>query len=60
MGKRTFKRQLMTKLIVAGVFAGLTIGTVISLNYVNNEIIAPNEGFISEKLCRVNTVAKTI
>ena len=58
MGNKNFKHQLIRKLIVAGVFAGLTIGAAISLNYVNNELIIPNEGFISEKLCRVNTVAK--
>ena len=43
-----FKRHLIRKLILGGVFAVLTIGAVIAITIVNAEVITPNEGFITE------------
>ena len=43
-----FKRHLITKLIVGGAFAALTIGSAIAITTVNKEVIIPNEGFITE------------
>ena len=53
MENSVFKRHLITKLIVAGAFALLTIVAVISITIVNAKVITPNEGFITTALCKV-------
>ena len=58
MEKNDFKPRLITKLVVGGVFAALTIGASISLPIVNHEVIEPNEGFITNALCKVDTGVK--
>ena len=42
-----FKRHLITKLIIGGAFAALTIGSAIAITTLNKEVIIPNEGFIN-------------
>ena len=42
-----FKRHLITKLIIGGAFAALTIGSAIAITTVNKEVIIPNEVFIT-------------
>ena len=55
MENSVFRRRLISRLIVAGVFAALTIGVAIAVPIVNNDVIAPNEGFISNALCQLDT-----
>ena len=55
MESKLFKRHLIRKLIVSGVFAALTIGAVVAINAVNTNVIAPNEGFITAALCAIDT-----
>ena len=55
MESNVFKRHLITKLAVAGGFLLLTIAAVISITIVNAKVIAPNEGFITAALCKVET-----
>ena len=54
MENSVFKRHLIRKLIVAGVFALCTIAAVISITIVNAKVITPNEGFITAALCKVD------
>ena len=58
MDKNDFKPRLITKLAIAGVFTVLTIASAISLSIVNRDVIAPNEGFITNALCKVDTGVK--
>ena len=58
MEKNDFKPRLITKLVVGGVFAALTIAASISIPIVNHDVIAPNEGFITSALCKVDTGVK--
>ena len=58
MDKNDFKPRLITKLVIAGVFTVLTIASAISLSVVNRDVIAPNEGFITNALCKVDTGVK--
>ena len=55
MESKSFKRHLITKLALAGGFALLTIAAVVSITIVNAKVIAPNEGFITAALCKVDT-----
>ena len=55
MEKKVFKAHLIRKLIVAGVFAVLTVAAVIAITVVNAKVITPNEGFITAALCKVET-----
>ena len=55
MESKVFKRHLITKLAVAGAFALFTVAAVISITIVNAKVIAPNEGFITAALCKVET-----
>ena len=55
MEKSVFRRHLIRKLVIGGVFALLTIGSIIAINQVNTKVIAPNEGFITNALCKVET-----
>ena len=55
MENNVFKRHLVRKLIVSGVFAIFTIGAIIGINQTNTNVIAPNEGFITTALCKVET-----
>ena len=55
MENNVFKRHLITKLIVGGAFAVLTIGAIIGVTIVNAKVIAPNAGFITAKLCSVDS-----
>ena len=50
-----FKRHAIKKLILGGVFGVLTIGVIVAISTINAKLIIPNEGFISDKLCKVNT-----
>ena len=54
MENSAFKGHLLRKLIVSGVFALLTIGSVIGVNIANAQI-KPYEGFITAALCSVNS-----
>ena len=58
MEKRVFRRHLILKLVISAVFLGMAIGSLVAINYVNNDIIAPNEGFITSHLCKIDTDAK--
>ena len=58
MGKMSFKTRLITKLVVGGAFTVLTIAACISIPIVNHDVIAPNEGFITNALCKVDTGVK--
>ena len=51
----SFKSHLITKLAVSGSFLALTIGGSIAIDKVNKDVIAPNEGFITTALCKVET-----
>ncbi len=55
MENNVFKRHLVRKLIVAGIFAVFTIGAIIGISQTNANVIAPNEGFITNALCTVET-----
>ena len=55
MEKNAFKRTLIFKLALGAAFLVLTIGAAIGINVVNKEVIAPNEGFITNALCKVET-----
>ena len=55
MEKSLFRAHLTRKLIVAGCFTMLTIAAIIGIALTNANVITPNEGFISEKLCKVET-----
>ena len=55
MESNVFKRHLIRKLIVSGVFAALTVGAVIGIDIVNKQVIAPNAGFITAALCKIDT-----
>ena len=55
MENNVFKRHLMRKLIVSGAFAVLMVAAIVSISIVNAEVIAPNEGFITNALCKVDT-----
>ena len=55
MENKVFRGHLIRKGIIAGVFAVLTIGAVIAISIVNAKVIAPNEGFISARLCKVES-----
>ena len=55
MESKTFKHHLIRKLVVGGVFFALTIGAIVAINIVNEKVIAPNEGFITAALCKVDT-----
>ena len=58
MDNKTFKLRLITKLSLGGVFTALTIAACISISLVNKNVIAPNEGFITNALCKVETGIK--
>ena len=58
MDRNDFKPRLITKLAVAGVFTALTIAAAVSISIVNKDVIAPNEGFITNALCKVDTGIK--
>ena len=60
MEKDLFKRHLLRKLIVSGVFAVLTIGAVIAITLVNANAITPNEGFISEYIQKKFSNGETV
>ena len=51
MENKVFKSHLIRKLITSGCFALLTIAAVVAISIVNAEVIKPNEGFISARLC---------
>ena len=54
MENSVFKRHLITKLIISGAFAALTIGAIVGVN-VANSAIKPYEGFITTALCSVDS-----
>ena len=58
MESKAFKVKLITKLVGGGIFAALAIAACISIPLVNNNVIAPNEGFITNALCKVDTGVK--
>ena len=55
MENNVFKRRLITKLAISAAFLALTIGAIVAVNIVNKDVIAPNEGFITNALCHVDT-----
>ena len=55
MEKSAFRGQVIRKLIISGVFAVLTVGAIIGVTLTNAKVIAPNEGFITAALCKVET-----
>ena len=55
MENNVFKRHLIRKLVVAGVFAVLTVAALISVTIVNAKVITPNEGFITAALVKIDT-----
>ena len=55
MESKVFKRRLITKFVAAGVFALFTIAAVVSITIVNARVIAPNEGFITTALVKIET-----
>ena len=57
MEKSVFKQTLIKKAIVSGCFAVLTVGAIIGITIANN-IIKPNEGFITAALCSVQNKAE--
>ena len=58
MDKNDFKPRLITKLVVGGAFTVLTIAACVGIPIVNNDVIAPNEGFITNALCKIDTGVK--
>ena len=58
MDNKTFKLRLITKLSLGGFFTVLTIAACVSISLVNKNVIAPNEGFITNALCKVETGIK--
>ena len=58
MDSKAFKLKLITKLVGGGIFAVAAIAACISIPLVNNNVIAPNEGFITNALCKVDTGVK--
>ena len=55
MENNVFKRRLIVKLAVGAAFLALTIGAVVGFNIINDKVIAPNEGFITAALCKIDT-----
>ena len=55
MDNKIFKRKLIRKAIVSGVFGVLSIAALIAIAQVNENVIKPNEGFITDALCEVDT-----
>ena len=53
MENKAFKLRLITKLSLGGVFTVLTVAACVSISLVNKNDIAPNEGFITNALCKV-------
>ena len=58
MDNKAFKVRLITKLSLGGVFTVLTVAACVSISLVNKNVIAPNEGFITNALCKVETGIK--
>ena len=54
MENSVFKRTLLRKAIVSGVFAGLTIGAVIGIG-IANDVTTKNQGFITAALCKTDS-----
>ena len=55
MENKVFRGHLIRKGILGGIFLGLTIGALVAISFVNNDIIAPNEGFINARLVKVES-----
>ncbi|MCQ2799727.1 MAG: glycoside hydrolase family 3 C-terminal domain-containing protein [Bacilli bacterium] len=55
MENKLFKRKLMSKAIISGVFGLLTLSSAVAISMVNENVIKPNEGFITNALCEVET-----
>ena len=56
MENNVFKRALIVKLALGAAFLALTIGAAVGIKLVNDKLITPNEGFITNALCKVETV----
>ena len=55
MENSVFKAHLIRKLIVAGAFTALAVGSGVAVSLTNKNVITPNEGFITAELCTVET-----
>ena len=55
MENNVFKRALIVKLALGAAFLALTIGAAVGIKLVNDKLITPNEGFITNALCKVET-----
>lgn len=58
MENSIFKRRLIKKAILSGAFAVLSVAAIIGVT-IANEVIRPNEGFITNALCSVRTDDET-
>ncbi len=55
MENSTFKKKLIRKGIIAGVYTLVVVGVCVAIPLVNKKVITPNSGFITSKLCSVET-----
>ena len=55
MENSTFKKKLIRKGIIAGVYTLVVVGVCIAIPMVNKKVIEPYSGFITSKLCSVET-----
>ena len=55
MENSTFKKKLIRKGIIAGVYTLIVVGVCVAIPLVNKNVITPNSGFITSALCSVET-----